>query len=101
MEMSTMNLPGGKGRSVRKADNLTVICEPTVYKMWEPRCLTTLWVSTACYRDSFTFIFLYYTYTNIFCNHQFCEAQIHVGELRPSVLKNVFKAMFSGRRYLK
>jgi hypothetical protein len=23
--------------------------------MWEPRCLTTLWDSTACYRDSFTF----------------------------------------------
>jgi hypothetical protein len=27
-EMSTRNLPGGKGRSARKADNLTVICEP-------------------------------------------------------------------------
>jgi hypothetical protein len=24
--------------------------------MWKPRCLTTLWASTACYRDSFTFI---------------------------------------------
>jgi hypothetical protein len=23
--------------------NLTAICEPTVYKMWEPRRLTTLW----------------------------------------------------------
>jgi hypothetical protein len=23
-------------------------------KMWEPRRLTTLWASTACYRDSFT-----------------------------------------------
>jgi hypothetical protein len=29
-EMSTRNLPGGKGRPVRKADNLTTICEPTV-----------------------------------------------------------------------
>jgi hypothetical protein len=28
-EMSTRNLPGGKGRPARKAD-LTVICEPTV-----------------------------------------------------------------------
>jgi hypothetical protein len=27
-EMSTMNLPGGKGRPARKADNLTAICEP-------------------------------------------------------------------------
>jgi hypothetical protein len=29
-EMSTGNLPGGKGRSARKADNLTAICEPIV-----------------------------------------------------------------------
>jgi hypothetical protein len=27
-EMSTRNLPGGKGRTTRKADNLTAICEP-------------------------------------------------------------------------
>jgi hypothetical protein len=30
IEMSIMNLPGGKGRPARKADNLTAICEPTV-----------------------------------------------------------------------
>jgi hypothetical protein len=54
-EMRTRNLPGGKGRPARKADNLTVICEPIVQKIWEPRRLTTLWASTACYRDSFTF----------------------------------------------
>jgi hypothetical protein len=29
-EMSTRNLPGGKGRPTRKADNLTVICEPII-----------------------------------------------------------------------
>jgi hypothetical protein len=30
-EMSTRNLPGVKGgRPARKAENLTVICEPTV-----------------------------------------------------------------------
>jgi hypothetical protein len=51
--MSTRNLPGGKGRPARKAD-LTAICEPIVYKMWEPRRLTTLWASMACYKDSFT-----------------------------------------------
>jgi hypothetical protein len=28
--MSTRNLPGGKGRLVRRADNLTAICEPIV-----------------------------------------------------------------------
>jgi hypothetical protein len=41
--------------AMRKADNLTAICEPIVYKMWEPRRLTTLWASTACYKDRFTF----------------------------------------------
>jgi hypothetical protein len=29
-EMSTRDLPGGKGQWARKADNLTAICEPTV-----------------------------------------------------------------------
>jgi hypothetical protein len=29
-EMSTRNLPGGKGRSERKADNLTAICEAII-----------------------------------------------------------------------
>jgi hypothetical protein len=29
-EMSTKTLPSGKGRPARKADNLNVICEPTV-----------------------------------------------------------------------
>jgi hypothetical protein len=53
-EMTTRNIPGGEKRPARKADNLTAICEPIIYKMWEPPHLTTLWVSTACYRDSFT-----------------------------------------------
>jgi hypothetical protein len=29
-EMSTRNLPGGKGRSARKVGDLTAICEPIV-----------------------------------------------------------------------
>jgi hypothetical protein len=29
-EMSTRNLPGGKGRLLRKANNLTAVYEPTV-----------------------------------------------------------------------
>jgi hypothetical protein len=29
-EIRTMNLPGGKGRPARKADNVTAICEPIV-----------------------------------------------------------------------
>jgi hypothetical protein len=38
-EMSTRNIPRGK------ADNLTAICEPIVYKVWEPQHLITLWAS--------------------------------------------------------
>jgi hypothetical protein len=53
-EMSTRIHPGGKGWPGRKAD-ITAICKPIVQKMWEPRRLTTLRTSTACYRDSFTF----------------------------------------------
>jgi hypothetical protein len=54
-EMSTRNLPGGNGRPACEADNLTAICEPIGQKMCEPWHLTTLWVFTACYKDSFTF----------------------------------------------
>jgi hypothetical protein len=31
-EMSTRNLPGGKGRPAREADNLTAICESVSIK---------------------------------------------------------------------
>jgi hypothetical protein len=58
-EMSTRNLPGGKSLPALKADNFTAICEPIVYKTWEPRRLTTQWASTACYRDSFTYFYYY------------------------------------------
>jgi hypothetical protein len=47
-EMSTSNLPGGKGWPGRKVSNLTAICESTVQKMWKSQCLTTLWASKAC-----------------------------------------------------
>jgi hypothetical protein len=57
-EMSTRNLPGGKGWPAREADSLTAICERIVYKMWESRRLTTLWAFTACYGDSFTFTYI-------------------------------------------
>jgi hypothetical protein len=61
-EMSTRNLPGSKALPVIGADKHTAICEPIVYTMWEPRRLTTLWISTACYRDSFT-LFLRWSQT--------------------------------------
>jgi hypothetical protein len=46
-EMSTRNLPGGRGRPASKDDKITA--------NWEPRRLTTLRASTVSYRDSFTF----------------------------------------------
>jgi hypothetical protein len=58
-EMGTRNLSGGKERSARKAD-LTAICEPIIWKKWEPRFLKTLWVSTACYGVTLTFTFIFY-----------------------------------------
>jgi hypothetical protein len=56
VELSTRNLPGGKLWSARKADKLTAMCEPIFRKICEPRPLTTLWTSTDCYNDIFTFI---------------------------------------------
>jgi hypothetical protein len=51
-EMSTRDLSGGKKRPARKAENLAANCEPIFWRMWEPRRLTALWASTACYRDT-------------------------------------------------
>jgi hypothetical protein len=48
----------GKAQPMLEADNLTVICEPTVYKMRDLRRLTTLGAPTACYGDSFTVIYV-------------------------------------------
>jgi hypothetical protein len=50
---------GSKARPVCDADNLTAICEPIVYIMWDPQHLATLWASSAYYGDSFTFYLLY------------------------------------------
>jgi hypothetical protein len=66
-EMSTRNIPGGEVRPARKADNLTAICELTVYKMCKPQHLTTLWVSrpvTGIPLPTFT---LTYTCINPYC----------------------------------
>jgi hypothetical protein len=63
-EMSTRNLPWGKGRPARNTD-LTAICVLIVWKMWEPRRLTTLRASTACYGDSFAFFFIINEISNI------------------------------------
>jgi hypothetical protein len=43
-EMSTRNLPGGKGQRAHEADNFTIICELAVFKMWEPQWPIT-WIA--------------------------------------------------------
>jgi hypothetical protein len=62
-EISIRNFPGLKGRPALKADNLTAICGPIIFKMREPRRLTTLWAYTACYKDRFMVFFLPYRVT--------------------------------------
>jgi hypothetical protein len=66
-EMSTRNLSGGEERPARKADNFTAICESIVYKMWEPRRLTTLWASMACYSYSLCIYVLTFNFANCGC----------------------------------
>jgi hypothetical protein len=56
-EINTRNPSAGKGRSACKAYKLTDICEPIVWRMQKCRHLTTLWVSMACYWDTFTFFY--------------------------------------------
>jgi hypothetical protein len=41
--------------------------------MWQPRSLTTLWASTACYRDSFTFFFFAYVKSVQWPVRQMCQ----------------------------
>jgi hypothetical protein len=47
---------------VRKADNLVTICEPIVWTVLAVQHLTTLYTSTAGYRDNFTFTIYIYLY---------------------------------------
>jgi hypothetical protein len=56
--MSIKTLLGAKGRQALKAYNLTAICGSITYKMCEPKCITILWASTACYGDSFTILYV-------------------------------------------
>jgi hypothetical protein len=55
--LSARNLPDGNAWPARKGDYLAAICEPVFKKNVEPRSFTSLWASTACYRDNFTLVF--------------------------------------------
>jgi hypothetical protein len=66
----------GKGRPAYNAENLTAISEPIAQKMWEPRRLTILLASMACYRDNFTFLYK----TKLFQMRQMrCESSYEQG----------------------
>jgi hypothetical protein len=41
-ELSIRNLPGGKWLPTPNADNLTAICDPILYTVWDSRCLSAL-----------------------------------------------------------
>jgi hypothetical protein len=57
IEMITRKLPGGLKNGGRvRLTTLPPSMSRLFRKMWKPRCLTTLWASTACYTDSFTFL---------------------------------------------
>jgi hypothetical protein len=54
-EMSTRNFRGRDVRLTTLPPSMSLLSR----EMWEPRHLTTLWASTSCYRDSFTFSALF------------------------------------------
>jgi hypothetical protein len=60
-EMSTKNLPVGKGWQAHKADNLTTPVSQ-LSKKFRILSVLTLWTSADCYRDSFTFLLYMYLY---------------------------------------
>jgi hypothetical protein len=76
-EMSTRILPDGKvllaGRPASKA-RLNPACESIFQKVWGPRRLTTIWASTTCYRDSFTYRPLIENFPEFFPNFTKCIA---------------------------
>jgi hypothetical protein len=59
---------GSRVRPTCKADNLTAICVPIVYTMWDPQQLTILIASTAC-TLYFTFIAPFLLRVTILCDH--------------------------------
>jgi hypothetical protein len=60
-EMSIGIFLGDKGRPVRKADNLTAICEPIVWRKCGRLDLSQPYgPAQACYKESFTlYLFIY------------------------------------------
>jgi hypothetical protein len=70
--------------------------------MWVPQHLTTLWASTACYRDSFTFIYLQYIL--IYClliTDQKTNIQIQIGSPKKNKYVIFYKTVCKGPLIMK
>jgi hypothetical protein len=72
--------------------------------MWEPRHLTTLWPSTACYRGSFMFIFYIFLWI-FFFGDEYCEGYIQkqnryrsIRKLPPSCCPDIHILMAKNQR---
>jgi hypothetical protein len=65
-EMSNRNLPGSKRRPAHKADNLTAICEPTVYKMWGASTSHNPMGFHGLLQEEFTFFLPYLSLLKVF-----------------------------------
>jgi hypothetical protein len=64
--------------------------------MWDPQRLTTLWAFTACYRDSFTFFFLFllpFQIRNIYHLPLQLDFALHSSE-NPSYSQNILTLGF-------
>jgi hypothetical protein len=59
-EMSTRNLSVCTEWQASRAANLTAICEPIIWKMWEPRLLTIVWASTELLQGYFLPFFFFF-----------------------------------------
>jgi hypothetical protein len=65
--------------------------------MWDPQRLTTLWVSMACYRDSFTFLLLctakvsYYIHKSL--QLYYAKSQINQTHMSTHIFKNPFRTL--------
>jgi hypothetical protein len=79
-EIDAIYLPGCNERPARKADNLTAISEPIIWKMRDLDVSRTYKDSTACHRNNFIFVCLLYGAVHYSRGHQ-SRSRLIVSEL--------------------